>query len=137
MTTITQAREAIYAAFVNASAINAAQLTFDNEVFDPPDNKPWIRLSVRHNSMSQETLGRVGDRKFQRLGTTFTQIFVRTDNGTDEADELAISAKNVFEGVRLAGTTVRFLDVLVREVGPDGKWYQVVVEANFEYDETR
>ena len=137
MTTLIEAREAIYSAYANAGVIDSADLTFDNEAFDPPDTRSWARLSVRHTFMGQETLGPVGGRKFQRLGTAFVQIFTLSDQGLDAADSLADATVKVFEGVRLPGTTVRFLNVLARESGPYGKWYQVVVEANFEYDETR
>ena len=136
MTTLTAAREAIYQAFVDGWGATSV-FTFDNENFDPPDDASWVRLSVRHNASTQETLGRTGNRRFARLGSALVQIFTRDNIGARTADTLATTAREIFEGVSLAGTTIRFLDVIVRETGPDGKWYQVVVEATFEYDETR
>lgn len=65
------------------------------------------------------------------------QVFVPIDQGVAEADELATAAREVFEGVSIAGTRVRFLDVVLRESGPEKKWFGVVIEAGFEYDETR
>lgn len=137
MTTTPEARQAMYTALINASVIDSANLTFDNEKYDPPDDQAWMRFTVRHTVMGQETLGGEGNRKFRRLGIAVTQIFTPIDQGVSEADTLAQLVKNVFEGVRLTGTTVRFLDVQIIEVGPENKWYQVNVEANFEYDETR
>ena len=75
--------------------------------------------------------------KFTRGGSVFVQVYVLGNKGTKEARTLATTARNVFEGVSLAGTTVRFKDVIVRETGPTDKWYQTVVEAVFEYDETK
>lgn len=137
MTTLSEAREAIYLAFQTAWTPTGFELTFDNEKFNSPDDAPWARLSVRHTASAQETLGAVGNRKFSRLGSAFVQVYTRVDQGTSQNDTLATTAREAFEGLTLAGTTLRFLDVIVRETGPDGKWYQTIVEATFEYDETR
>ena len=137
MTTLSEAKEAIYLAFETAWTPTGVAFTFDNEEFDPPESVAWARLSVRHTASSQETLGKVGNRKFARLGSVFVQVFTPIDQGTAQADSLATTARETFEGVSLVGTTVRFQDVVVRETGPEGKWYQTLVEANFEYDEIR
>lgn len=136
MTTLSQAREAIYQRFVDVWA-DETIFTLDNESFEPPGTEPWVRVSVRHSASTQSTLGGLGNRKFTRFGSAFIQIFVLGDKGTTESDQLSTKANNAFEGISLVGTTVRFLDVIVREAGPDGKWYQVVVEAAFEYEEIR
>lgn len=136
MTTLNEAREAIYGLF-NTAWADRTPLTFDNERFDPPDDAAWVRLTVRHTGSFQETLGPPGRRKFMRTGSCFAQIFVPIDQGVKEADTLATVAREVFEGVSISGTTVRFLDTIMRESGPEKKLYGVVIEANFEYDETR
>ena len=135
MTTLNQAREAIYDEFVTDWG-STSPLTLDNEKVDPPTTE-WVRLSVRHTASTQDTLGAPGNRRFERIGSAFVQIFVPTDQGTLRADELATIAREAFEGKSLTGTTIRFLDVIVREAGVDGQFYAVVVEATFEYDETR
>jgi len=134
MTTLNEAREAIYGVFV---AVWTEPYTLDNERFDPPDDAAWARLTVRHTGGTQETLGPAGSRKFARTGSCFVQIFVPTDQGVQELDTLATLAREAFEGVSIAGTTVRFQNVVLRESGPDKKWYGAVIEAEFEYDETR
>ena len=136
MTTLNEAREAIYGLFVTGWADRTAY-TFDNERFDPPNDAPWVRLTVRHTGSTQETLGPPGSRKFARTGSCFVQVFVPIDQGVAEADGLATVAREVFEGVSIAGTRLRFLDVVMRESGPEKKWFGVVIEAGFEYDETR
>lgn len=142
MTTINQAREAIYDLFTDAWAVTVptpglrTPITYDNEKYDPPDTA-WVRLSVRHTGSTQETLGPAGSRSFMRQGIAFVQIFTPSDKGVAEADTLARVAALAFEGERIVGTSVRFLDVVTRETGPEGKWFGVVVQANFEYDETR
>ena len=136
MTTRAEAREAMYQAFATGWGVTSV-FTFDNEILDPPDGAPWARFSVKHNAATQETLGKPGNRRFARFGSVFVQIFTLENTGIDTDDNLATIAQNIFEGSRLIGTTVRFLDVNAREVGLDGKWYQTVVEATFEYDETK
>jgi hypothetical protein len=136
MTTLPEAREAIYGAFETAWGATTS-FTLDNEEYDPPSNANWVRVSVRHQFATQETLGGSGNRRFARLGSAFIQIFTLENTGTEDADTLATTAQAIFEGVSLTGTTVRFRDVIIREEGLDGKWYQTVVEATFEYDETK
>lgn len=127
----------MYLAFTTAWG-TLTPVTLDNEEHDNNDGiVPWVRVAIRHNAAGQETLGKVGNRKFMRGGSVFVQVYVLGNEGTSEADTLATTARNVFEGVSLAGTTVRFKDVIVRETGPTDKWYQTVVEAVFEYDETK
>ena len=136
MTTLPEAREAIYNTFNTAWGATSS-FTFDNEKYAKPATDPWVRVSVRHQFGTQETLGKPGNRRFARFGAVFIQIFTLENTGTEDADTLAATARAIFEGVSLTGTTVRFRDVIIREEGLDGKWYQTVVEATFEYDETK
>lgn len=137
MTTMDEAKEAMYLAFVTAWNTTGFGYELDNEGFSPTAGVPWARCVVRHRGSGQETLGKAGNRRFARTGSVLTQIQTPTDEGTSRADSLATTVREAFEGVSLVGTTVRFGDVTVRETGPSGGWYQTVVEANFEYDETR
>lgn len=137
MTTLNEAREAIYGAFQTGWVSTGVAWTRDNEAFEPPQDASWARLSVRHQSGRQDTLGAAGGRKFARTGAAFVQIFTPIDDGVQRADGLSETARAIFEGERLTGTTVRFIGVSVREQGPEGAWYRVLVEAPFEYDETK
>lgn len=137
MTTMNQAREAIYKRFYDAWGLTTP-FTFDNEDYVPTANTAnWVRLSVRHNASTQETLGATGNRRFLRSGSVFIQVFVQQDTGTSRNDQLVTQARAIYEGVSITGTTVRFRDVIVTETGPDGKWYQSLIEAQFDYDETK
>lgn len=136
MTTLNEARGRIYQDFATAWGATSA-LTFDNEDFSPPAGLPWVRLAVRHESAQQESLGEPGARKFERLGRVFVQVFTPLDTGAATADNLASAARAVFEGKTLTPENIRFHAVTVREIGPDGAWYQVNVEAQFSYTETK
>lgn len=136
MATMNQAREAIYSAFATAWSTTTA-IALDNETFEPTEGTPYVRLAVRHIGRSQRTLGRPGNRKYGSLGAVFVQVFVPINSGVKDADTLAKAAQDIFEGVTLAAVEVSFLDVIVRETGPDGKWFGMVVQADFDYEEIK
>lgn len=138
MTTLVEAREAIYGHFLgNYTGLPAAQITADNEAFDAPEDLAWGRLAVREFVGRQESLGGLGNRKFLRTGSVFFQIFTPADQGTEEADTLAQEARELLEGVKLDAKQIWLTNATVREIGPDGAWYNVVVEASYQYTETR
>ncbi len=133
MTTINEAREAIYDRFVTAWG-STTPLTFDSENFAAPD-EPWARLTVRNSGSTQRTLGSPGNRRFRRVGSVFIQLFDLVDEGLANLDSLSRDARGVFEGVSFDG--LDFTNVVIRESGADGKWFQFVVEAFFDYEETK
>lgn len=137
MTQLAAANEAMMQLFVDVWTPSGIAYTLDNETYDPPDNAAWARFSIRTNASTQDTLGAVGNRKYERSGSCFVQIFVLSNTGTEQSRELAQRIIDGFEGARIAGTTIRFNDVIPSEVGPDGKWFQTNVEINFVFDETR
>lgn len=136
MTTLVDAREAIYQAFATAWG-STTPLAFDNEKFVPPDAAPWVRLAVRHQVSNQETLGGTGNRVFLREGLVFVQVFTPEDDGQRASDVLVQQARAVFEGVNLVANGVWFNDVVVREIGPTEGWNQVNAEAAFFYQEIK
>lgn len=137
MTTLQAANEAMAQRFVDVWTPTGHPFTLENEKFDPPVSGPWARFTSRIRGATQETLGRANNRRFQRTGSVFIQIYVENDDGTNTSKTLAQTVMDGFEGIRITGTTVRFLDVIPREVGQDGKWHQTNVEVNFQFDETK
>jgi hypothetical protein len=138
MTNIVEANEKIAQLFVDTWTTTGHEYTLENEKFDPPDDAPWARFTSRISASSQDTLGVEGSRKFERSGSVLIQIFVPTNSGSKVSKELAGVLLQAFEGQRITGTTIHFLDVIPRETGPDGnKWYQTIVEVNFNFYETK
>lgn len=136
MTTLAQAKEVVYQRFVdNFTGVTLARITFDNEEFEEPATGDWVRLTVRSRGRAQDTLGKVGNRKFRSAASVFVQVYTAVNTGVKQSDTLAKEAADVFEGVSFSG--LDFQSAEVRETGPDGRWYQSVVEAEFEYDETK
>ena len=137
-TTLSQAKDAMLTEYVTNTILPDAQVTLENEQFEPPTDLPWVRASVRHFDTGQYSQGGVGSRKFQRVGALFVQIFIPQDTGgTAPADTIAHEARTLLEGKHLTGTTVSLLTSNVREVGQIDGYFVVVVETGFEYIETR
>lgn len=131
MTTPNEAAEAIYARL--ETNIGAVPYTFENEELNTAE--PWVRLTIRTRGRNQETLGKKGNRKYFSQSSIFVQCFALTDTGRQDADTLARLITTIFEGESFAGVTCN--DSISRESAPKGKWYQIVVEVEFTYDETK
>lgn len=137
MTAIATARETIYEAFVSGTALDPdTQVVFENEKFSAPVDTPWARLTVSHEAGEQDTLGPIGERNFLRRGRVLIQLYTSVDIGVAALDALAHATRNIFEGVTLTGGLC-FTSVDIRETGSDGEWFQFIVDAPFEYRETK
>lgn len=148
MTTLREAREAIYKRFKDEWMSGSDPLTpytFDNEAFDPPKGgdgrgTPWARCSVRNLDAGQQTLGRAGARKFFRIGLARVEIFVPPGSGRWDTDTYMMAAQALFEGrTTPGGTNIRFFEVTPQEIGliEDGRWDLSTVEARFDYEEIK
>ena len=135
MTLLTEAREAVYLRFVSNWTLTP--YVFDNEGSDSldGDSVAWARLSVREVGGGQRTLGRVGNRRYRRQAIVFVQLFTPIDAGVLAAGTLAQAVRTIFEGVSFGD--LDFNDVRVREATPDEKWHQTIVEAVFDFEETK
>lgn len=135
MTTISEAREAIYQRWID-SWTATTDFTLGDEDFTPGPNTNWARLSVRHQAPGGHTLGPIGGRRFTRLGSVFVQLFVPASSGDGALDPLIKAATDLFEGVSFSG--LRFFQAHGRETGVEGgKWNTALVEAPFDYDEPK
>lgn len=108
---------------------------FDNENFAETSKVAWARLTVRNTASAQDSLGQAGNRKFRRHGSVFVQVFEPNNVGMKAGRNHADIARNMFEGRNING--VVFDSATVREIGPDGKWYQTLIETPFAYDDVK
>lgn len=134
MTTINEAKEAIYSQF-NTNFTGTTNITFDNEEFETSGLTEWVRLTVRNTNRLQETLGKSGNRRFQGSGSILVQVYTEANAGVQQSDTLAQEVISVLEAQSLSG--VDTFAAVPRETGPDGKWYQTVVEIEFDYFEIK
>lgn len=133
MTTQVNARRDIYNYFLNQWGATTP-VDLENEPFEVPDvntTDAWVRMVVRHTSSAQESLGRIGNRRYRRLGNVITQVFTRSGGGLLLADTRAQQVRDVFEGVRTG--EISFFDVQISEGPTDGVWLMMIVQAAFDY----
>lgn len=139
--TFRQARDEINKQFTDAwkLANPTFPIVYDDfgPVTVPKTALPWARLSMRHNRGEQETLAApLGNRLFLRDGLVTVQVFAPSGEGLTRAYDLAKVAADAFEGKATPGG-VWFRSVRLREVGPDGNWFQVNIIADFQYNEAK
>ncbi len=138
--TRTQARDEILALFKASWEAQPAPIPtvlYDDKAPAPTSgDKAWARVSVLHNDGDQQTLGEVGNRRFNRLGIVIVQVFTPFGSGLVSADTIVPVAVNAFEGNKTPGG-VWFRHVYSRDIGKTGQWHQTNVFADFEYDEVK
>lgn len=104
----------------------------ENVQFNVEDQaEEWVRFSVRWLTGNFAAVGRTMIRR-EVLGAI--QIFVPRGTGTARLDELAENALQFWEQTILG---VRVRNPRAEDVGEDGKWFQVNVFADLEYDQFR
>ena len=118
-----------------ASISPSAPLFYTNINADPPEvPQVWGRLHIQNRDGTRASLGSDCPR-FRRFGSLFIMVFTPIGDGTQDADQIADSLVNAFDDAG-AIDNIWFRDVGMREVGPDGTYHQVNVEAQFTFDRT-
>lgn len=100
------------------------------------DQDNWSVFRVFYESSSQASLGGTGNRMFRRRGTIIVSIYTRSGNGLQDAQSLAKTAIDIFEGNATSGG-VWFRNAQMQNRGMDGEFYLTQVLVNFEYDEVK
>lgn len=104
--------------------------------FTPPDNGPWARLVIQDADTFWASMGDPGNNIARNVGQVTVQIFVLSGEGEGLALERAESAMSVFRSWTDATTGLRFeVPPYARQIGTEGKWYQVNVVAPFRFDD--
>lgn len=110
-----------------------APYAYDNEIFESVER--WVRLSVRHTVSRQTTMGSAPNRRFEREGVVFVQVFALPNVGRGALADLAADVRTALEGQRLSGLVLHAGST--QEVSTDGVWAMLVVSIPFRYSETR
>ena len=134
--TYAEARDEMLALFLtywNANASGPPPVEYWDQVVDPKAEAvtEWARVTVRHNTGGNDALG---NRLRARAGIVTVQVFTTFGDGLSTSDALAKVATDAFHGKSTSGG-VWFRNVRLNEIGRDGKWFQVNVVADFEYNE--
>lgn len=110
---------------------------FEDEKIDPPDDM-WVRFSVKRMPGGPGTLGRKGNRKMDRVGRVFIQLFMPPGGGVGNISDAGDFAARIFENCRLKAVhDIRFGEV---EPGPtgqveSGRWLGLSVDGRFDYEQ--
>lgn len=96
----------------------------------PAGDVAWLRPVLRHATGGQRSLGRNGI--FDKTGTLWMQVFTPIGNGTGAALDIGDGLLNAFKGVSTEHC-VWFRNHRLREIGPDGAFYNVNALVDFTY----
>jgi len=109
---------------------------FPNQKFTPPDNLPWMRLVIQDAGVNWASMGDPGNNVARNVGQVTVQIFTPSGDGEGLALEIANQALAVFRSWSDTATGLRFeVPPYARQVGVEGKWYQINVVAPFKFDD--
>ena len=116
------------------SAASGAALLYDNdrEQHPPKDASLWGRLHIQHDVGDRVTIGDGEAALFRDKGRLSVQLFAPPRFGTLAVETLAGDLLIALRAANPAG--IRIHRVLVKDVGPDGTFYQMNVELAFQYD---
>lgn len=102
---------------------------------DTPKDGPWARLVIQDADARWASMGAPGENIERHVGQVTVQIFTDSGKGEGEALTLADVAKGIFRSWVDLSSGVRFrVPPYARQIGVEGKWYQVNVVAPFEFD---
>lgn len=104
----------------------------------PNTDAPWLRVTVRHNDSEMDSFGQDGEGSFRATGVVTIQVFTPLDrDGLIFHDRLVKVAQRAFRGKAGVGEYcgIFFRRARINEVGPEERWFQTNVLADFEYDE--
>lgn len=107
-----------------------------SQKFTPPDNGPWMRLTIQDAGARWASMGAPGNNIARNVGQVTIQIFVESGEGEGEALGIADQALAVFRSWNDTATGLRFeVPPYARQVGTEGKWYQINVVAPYRFDD--
>lgn len=117
--------------YVTVEHLSAIPVIYDDTKKAKPASGHWVYAKVQHVSGSRTSLGPGG--RFRQAGDLFIQVFTTKGDGLVVSDKLSAAIAAVYAG-HASPSGVWFRDVVVKEIGEDGPWFQANVTVEFEYD---
>ena len=141
MRNINQIREFIFQKMQALKDNNANdELQFElffenNSPSNPTGDSCWVLFQLVHVNSVQTSMGKVGNRRFERRGAITAIVNTPSSTGTEKADLISNMIKNEFEGI----SDGDFYTIMgtINELGTNESWYVQVVEVPFFYFEIR
>ncbi len=118
------------------------QLFFPDKKEDLPANAPYGTVTVVHTDPLQVTVGGDvasggGGFRFRRFGLVTVQIFTLFGDGLTASDTFSNIMLDALEGANTGSDRIEFRSARIGEVEEVGGFYQVNVEAEFNYDRVK
>jgi len=112
---------------------NLAQLVDTNgNLVSKPNGSAWVHLRIQHGEGSQIGLGRTP--LYRQPGVASVQIYVPEGAGDGTAYTIADAVKASLRGQTVSD--VRFRSQGMARGGPDGAFWLLTVNVQFDFDET-
>jgi hypothetical protein len=106
-----------------------------NVEFDIPETA-WVRLNIDDASTNWASFGVPDGNTERHFGQVTVQLFTPSGEGEGLGLEYADLIKGIFRNWSDVSSGLRFLvPPFARQVGVDGKWYQINVVAPFQFDD--
>lgn len=135
MATLLEVVEAIYLQFTTQWA-DTSVLTFEGETFDPNAvTVSWVRVSHNIAVSGQSTFGKVGNRKFNRVGLVFVEVYAPENEGVASLITLSEKALSSLEAITLS--TACLMNGIIRSAPKEPGWIRRNVEIEFFYEEVK
>lgn len=107
----------------------------NEEIRDGDENSPWIRFSVEIFSFSADSMGSKGNRRVNRYGSIFVQVFVPLNEKTKELNDFIARVIRIYEGEKLDNIYFRNLRTMTTDEKSDSLWYGSTVTVEFDFTE--
>lgn len=133
-----QFRDAVRTAFGahwTAAGEDLEIVAWDNLSFSTDNRDAYVVFGLAHTIGSHASLGTGTDIQVRREVVLAAQVFVRHNTGQAEADRLGEIILDFVESAKITG--IRFRDMGLTEAGRSNEWFEVVVNAQLEYDSFR
>lgn len=132
--TVAQARKVLYDRWTSVWAARTP-FCFDGEPFTPPATGQWARVKVQNVTSLQASLGAAGNRKFDRYGFVYVQIFTPMGTGYLVLDGLVSIVKDAYEAQTVGGVCLYAMEH--EELPTEPRWQGIVCRIPFTYNEIK
>jgi hypothetical protein len=105
----------------------------DGSLVSKPTDSAWVHLRIQHGEGSQISSGKEQSRRFRQPGVASVQIYVPEGTGDGLAYRIADDVKASLRGQTV--DHVRFRSQGMARGGPDGAWWLLTVNVQFDFDE--
>lgn len=118
---------------IGTVTIEHVELPNQEDAESTPDDgtDPWLRANIIFNDGNQYSLGRIGNRRYEKRGIISIQTFVLRGKATETQLEICEQIQTLFE--TNTATCLWFNNGRIDTIGATDKWFQQDVVFEFKY----